>query len=300
MDEALVICRLIHFASVMVVFGGGAFRLYATSASEPQMFAVFDMRLRHLLLGASLVAVLSALLFVPLVGGAMAGSASAALDWHTVSAVMFDTSFGRVWRWHLLIAALLIVVCAIRQVQIGYPVVLSALLLASLGWIGHAADEQGRGVPDREIVQSVHLLASGIWLGGLVPLAALVKRVNASQSDEWHALLRHAVRQFSRMGYAAVTLVALSGVLNTAWLVGSIDGLLWTPYGRLLLLKILLFGVLVAVAATNRLILTPRLSRGPAQSTVTAALLWTVGIEQVLGLGILVAVSVLGTWAPPL
>jgi putative copper export protein/SAM-dependent methyltransferase len=241
MDEAFVACRLVHFASVMVAFGGSAFRLYAVGAVDHQVLAVLDARLRRVLLVAAILALLSALLTVPFIGSRMAGSASAALDWKTISTVLLDTSFGRVWRWRLLIAAVLVLVCAVRRVQPGYRVALSALLLASLGWVGHAADEQGGAGVGHEINQSVHLLAAGIWLGGLVPLLWVVARAHRSRSQEWFVLLRDALPQFSHMGYVAVAFVALTGIINTILLVGSINGLTGTVYGRVLLLKIALF-----------------------------------------------------------
>ena len=73
--------------------------------------------------------------------------------------------------------------------------------------------------------------------------------------------MRAALPQFSRMGYVAVALVAITGIVNTAILVGRVDGLTGTPYGRLLLAKIALFLLLVVLAGINRLILVPRIAR---------------------------------------
>src|SRR5690349_728542 len=171
MDEAFIACRLVHFVSVMVAFGGSAFRLYAVGAGDQDLVAALDARLRRVLLVAAILALMSALLLLPFVGSRMAGSASAALDWKIISTVLLDTSFGRVWRWRLLIAAIFVLVCAVRSMQPSYRVALSAVLLASLGWVGHAAAEQGGAALGHEINQSAHLLAAGIWLGGLVPLA---------------------------------------------------------------------------------------------------------------------------------
>jgi putative copper resistance protein D len=212
--------------------------------------------------------------------------------------VLFDTGFGRVWRWHLLIAGLLVLACAVRQARPAYRAALGALLLASLGLVGHAVAEQGWVGLSHEINASVHLLAVGLWLGGLVNLGAVVVQARRSASAAWYAVLRHALPRFSRVAYGAVALVALTGVINTVFLVGSIDGLIGTPYGRLLLVKISLFFLLLAVAVINRLIVAPWIHRETAPSSGTAALLWTVGIEQTLGLGILAVVSVLGTWPP--
>ena len=175
MDDALIACRAVQFASAMLAFGGAAFRLYAIERGDPDVLAAFDTRLRGLLLVVGIIALLSGLALVPIIGGTMAGSVSAAFDRTTISAVLFETSFGRVWWWHLLAAALL--VAAARSDRCGLPTPRSAaLLLASLGWVGHAMIGEDRFGTAYGVNDSVHLLASGLWLGGLVPLAALVFR----------------------------------------------------------------------------------------------------------------------------
>ena len=100
------------------------------------------------------------------------------------------------------------------------------------------------------------------------------------------------------MGYAAVALVALTGIINSILLVGSIDGLTGTPYGCVLLLKVALFLLLVAAAVINRIVLAPWVNQDAGVSRGTAALFWTVGIEQLLGLAIIAVVSVLGMLPP--
>jgi len=102
------------------------------------------------------------------------------------------------------------------------------------------------------------------------------------------------------MGCIAVALVAITGIANTAIPVGRVDGLTGTAYGRLLLAKIALFLLLLVLAGVNRSILVPRISREGAPLAGTAALLWTIGLEQGLGLAILAIVSILGTWPPAL
>ena len=265
MDEGLAACRLIQFASVTVVFGASAFRLYAVRHGDERIFAHLDTRLRGILLIAAILALLSALLFVPLIGGRMAGSASAALDWNISSTVLLNTGFGRVWRWHLLVAALLVVACALRQVQPVYRLAVAAVLLASLGLVGHAAIEQGPLGIGHKTNDAVHLLAGGLWLGGLVPLGMLVLLARRSEHGTYLALLRDVLPRFSRTAYGAVALVAATGFVNAVFLVGSIDGLIGTPYGRLLLVKVSLFLLLLAIAVINRLILTPSI-RGEARA----------------------------------
>src|SRR3954453_16852679 len=298
MDEALIACRTVQFGSAMLAFGGAAFRLYAVKDGDPNALAAFDAWLRGWLLVSALAAFLSGLALVPIIGGAMAGSASAAFDWRTAETVLLQTSFGRIWRWHLVAAALLVVVCAVRAARLSYSMALAAFSLANLSWIGHAVIGENRIGTAYAVNQSVHLLASGLWLGGLVPLAALVFRATRSANGPEFAVMRTALQQFSRMGYVAVALIALTGIMNTVVLVGSIHGLTDTPYGRLLLIKIALFLLLIGLAAINRFVLVPRIAQERKPMAGTTALIWTIGIEQALGLAIIAVVSILGTWPP--
>src|SRR3954447_17574739 len=289
MEQTLLAYRAVNFIAAMLVFGGAAFRFYALEDGDPDLLAAFEAWLGKFLLLAASAALLSALALVPLTAGMMAGSA-AALDWSTISAVLGQTGFGRVWRWHLLAAALLVILCTIRPAPLFYRMVLAALLVASLGWVGHATiGRNGTGIA-HEVNQSVHLLAGGIWLGGLAPLTALVVWTRQAGGGRWFAVMRAALPQFSRMGCIAVALVAITGIANTAIPVGRVDGLTGTAYGRLLLAKIALFLLLLILAGINRLILVPRIDREGVPLAGTAALLWTIGLEQGFGLAILAIV----------
>jgi putative copper resistance protein D len=226
----------------------------------------------------------------------MAGSPAAATDPVTVTAVLFETRFGRVWLCHLLLAIFLVLACLGRPHRV--VLILSLPLLASLGWIGHAAMDEGVARIGHELNQTVHLLAAGLWLGGLVPMGWLLRRARTAQDDAGIIVTRDAIRHFSQMGYVAVALIALTGTINTLLLVGSLGAMFGTPYGRLLALKILLFLAMVAVALINRFRLLPRLCREPQPSAPIAALARSVLFEQGLGFAVLAVVSVLGTWPP--
>ncbi len=304
MTEALIVSRLLQFASVIVVFGCGAFRLYGlggdTTTSPANALAAFDAWFWRVTTVGAIVALLSALSLMLATTANMAGSAAAAVDPDTIGKVLFATSFGRAWCWHLVFAMLAIGVCLAPRVHWRMQAILalSFLLLVSLGWVGHAVEGQGVTRLIHQINQMVHLLAAGLWLGGLVPLAWLLGRVRSPPGAAWILLARDVVPRFSHMGYAAVALLAATGAINTLLLVGSAESLVGTPYGRLLGFKILLFLAMVAVALFNRIRLLPRLRREAQASAAVAALARSVLFEQGLGFAILAVVSVLGTWPP--
>ena len=300
MNDALVIARLVQFAAAMAAFGASAFKFYAVGGfpSDPggRVVARFDVWNRALLWLSGLLMLLSGIAIIPLVAARMAGEESAAVDPATIEAVLSATAFGHRWCWHLLFTLLLIISTAVARRRHALNLVWAALALASLGWVGHAADASGWAGLGRELNQSVHLLAAGLWLGGLLPLGWLLERARSGE-EGFSALGRHALPAFSQMGYAAVAAIAITGFVNTLILVGSVDALYETDYGLLLSLKILLYLAMVAVALRNRFRLTPRFA--DRNSAAGSALYRSVLIEQAIGLGILMAVSLLGTWAPP-
>jgi copper resistance protein D len=302
--EVLIVSRLLQFAAVIVIFGCGAFRLYGLGVdptpTSGNALITFDAWFWRVTTVGAIVALLSALSLMLGVTANMAGSASAALDPNTISKVLLATSFGRAWCWHLVFAILAIGVCLLPRVHWRMPVilVLSFLLLVSLGWVGHAVEGQGVTRLVHQTNQMVHLLAAGLWLGGLLPLAWLLARARSPSGTAWISVARDVVPRFSQMGYAAVVLLAATGAVNTLLLVGSSQALVGTPYGRLLGLKIVLFLAMVTVALFNRFRLLPRLRREAQASAAAAALARSVFFEQGLGFAILAVVSVLGTWPP--
>src|SRR5262249_20425257 len=156
--------------------------------------------------------------------GNMARSTTAMLDPGTMGMVLSGTSFGRVWCCRLIFAALLVGVSLAPNARWRIPAILvfSSLLLVSLGWFGHAVEGRGLARLAHQINQIVHLLAAGLWLGGLIPLAWLLWQARSRSSAPWVSLARDVVPRFSRMGYTAVALVALTGAINTLLLVGSV------------------------------------------------------------------------------
>jgi copper transport protein len=120
--------------------------------------------------------------------------------------------------------------------------------------VGHAAGPSSlRSV--NLLVQWLHLLAVGAWIGGLVwLLAGLRGRERPEQ-------LASAVR-FSKLAAPVLGLVAVTGLSRALHLAGGWRGLLDSPYGRFLDLKVALFLGLVLLGALNRFRVVPALADG--------------------------------------
>jgi copper transport protein len=122
--------------------------------------------------------------------------------------------------------------------------------------------------PVNLVAQWLHLLAAGIWAGGLVWLLAGLLS-HSPKSSQPEATSREAtvdrvqaVRRFSRLALPVVGVLAVTGLNRALDLAGGWSGLTRTGFGRVLDLKLLLFAGLLALAARNRYRLLPALT-GP-------------------------------------
>ena len=215
----------------------------------------------------------------------------------TLRTLLLETGFGRAWAAQLVLAALLLTALLARA-PARIVLLPAAAALAAQAWIGHAADGAGAEGAARLAGMAVHLLAAGAWLGGLVPLGLTLRAAQASGTDDALATAALALRRFSRMGYAAVGLILLSGVANTWFVVSSVR--VFAPaYASVLALKLVLAAGLVSLALANRTVLLPRVDgEGERDPAALAALGRNVLLEQALGLLVLLAAGLLGSLPP--
>jgi len=155
---------------------------------------------------------------------------------------------------------------------IGFTVVLAA----SSAWMSHAAARpEGRAMLLG--FDTLHQLAAGAWIGGLVHLTAAAFRRG---ERPWPAA---ALQRFSLMALVAVATLVAAGVGLSLYYIGGVYALLGTTYGLMVLTKgVILAGLLVLGAMNFRAV--RRLSDGPADSLVRVRRF----VEAELGLGLTV------------
>ncbi len=290
---ALIATEWVHVAAAMLLLGGGAmgevFRRFRCGWD-----AQWAARLFRLLRPAALVALLSAGAWLLLEAASMSGIWADAARPAVIRTVLTDTAFGHLWMARLAIA---FAVCLIAWLGRGRSLALalfSAALLASLAMTGHAIMHAGWLGAAQRLSQGVHLLAAGLWLGGLLPLGLLLAGAGTRRMDR--APVIRALRRFSDVAVIAVLLVLGSGVFNTWMLLGKPSALVTSAYGRTLLAKLVLVAALIAVALANRFLLMPAIAaRGEA---AVARLERNVKMEILLGAAIVAAAVVLGNLAP--
>lgn len=187
-----------------------------------------------------------------------------------------------------------------QALALGAP---SLVALVAVSWSGHAAT--GGDETLNVLLDAVHNLATAAWVGGLVGLLALLlsagRRLDPADRTR---LVSAGVVRFSTLGVIAVALLAVTGVYRALAELDSLGDLVDTRYGLALLVKLVLFGGMLASAAYNRLVLHPRLERAglgldPDDRGAAAALRTSVRAELALAAGILAMVAILVSSPPP-
>ena len=243
----------------------------------------------------------------------MADEWSAATDPEAIGAVLTDTAFGHVWAVHLVLAAALVAVVVLEssarasrdkpastfsqrapgpRARWAATSLVSAALLASLGFVGHAAMQSGAEGVLHRANHAVHLLTTGAWIGGLVPFAMCLR---AYERDDLRKDAVRAMAGFSFWGQFIVAAVVLTGVANIALTSGRPPIPPTTPYRVLLVAKIIIVAIMISFALFNRFVLAPRLK---ASATALAALRLTSAAEIGLGCIVVALVSVFALLDP--
>jgi putative copper export protein/mono/diheme cytochrome c family protein len=276
--------RGVHVSALVSLFGT---LLFITVLAD-------DVRLRHVLQRMARISAVCALLgglaWLVVESSVIAGTDSVAATLRAAPVVAFQTHYGR---WFVVRCALLAVVVLLPFGQRAALVIASALAgvaLAMQPLLGHAGAIGG--VVGAELIASetLHLLAAGAWLGGLLPLFIAVRMLP-------HEGAANACRGFTPIGLAAVLLLAGTAVVQVVELMGGLPGLFGTSYGHVALAKLALFFVLLSLAALNRLVLTERLPSDPL-----GAARWHMGLsilcEMALGVAVIVAAGLLASLTP--
>jgi copper transport protein len=167
---------------------------------------------------------------------------------------------------------------------------------------GHAAGSSDEGL--NIVAGTVHLLAAGIWMGGIV---ALLVAASARREAGFASPVRARLRRFGALALVSVGLLAATGLYRAGREVASVDALLGTFYGRALLGKTGLFLAAGAFGLANAILLRPRVL-APLARLLRKPDGWTplesgrlrplVMAEAGLGVLVLLGASLLGASAP--
>jgi len=281
----LTLTRWVFVASLLSSFGAALFLRVVLSSVAPSI----ERRCRRVAGLSVAVALISGLAWLLVEAAAMAETATLAETLAALPAVLLGTWFGTV----LLAQGIALVgagtALALFPRRSALPAGLAAA--ATLLEAGHSHAFAMSDAPSLLLLsQALHLVAAGAWLGGLVPLLIVVRQAPLDAAQ-------YAARDFSTLGTVCVAVLIVTALYQGTVLSGGLAGLTGTGYGAMLLAKATLFALLIALAAINRLRLAPALT-GPTGERSRRVLGFSIVIETVIGLAVVLAASVLASLEP--
>ncbi|MCW6568101.1 copper homeostasis membrane protein CopD [Yersinia ruckeri] len=286
-----ILCRFVHFMAVMLMFGISIF----TAILAPSKFSlILGKRLKPLLIFSTLVGAISAIGLLAIQAGAMGDGWADTYQFSTWILVL-GTAFGQIWQWHMALSLLSVLLLLFWEKNWFSPsmVVCSALLLASLAFIGHAAMHDGIIGWIHQSNQILHLLSAGYWFGSLLPLLFCLPYTRSRQHKP--AAIETLI-SFSSWGHLAVVLVVVTGVINSVIILGGWPDDFTSNYQRLLWCKIVVVALMIIIAVINRYRVVPAIRVIPERSHYW--LVMNAWLEMVLGAAVLLLVSIFATLVP--
>ncbi|MGH6881042.1 MAG: copper resistance CopC/CopD family protein [Hypericibacter sp.] len=184
----------------------------------------------------------------------------------------------------------------------------TVLAAAAQALMGHAA-----GLPEGAMLavaaDLVHLLAAGVWVGGILTLAVgLLPQLKRGEAD-FAMLVRAGWGPFSKPAAMAVALLLATGLFSLGQQVASVDALVGTSYGRVLIAKIALVSVMGGIGVLNAQMLHPMRARALLARIFDRELRWTmlspstlpglIKYDVALALLVLLATSAIVASPPP-
>ena len=246
-EAAAIAAKALTYAFGLTASGGAIFVLLFVR----QLRADERARIVRVTSGVALAAIILTALRLPLIAGILGGDLSSMWD-SSLLQFALESSEGAA---ALVRAAglLLILVLAVPRSAAAMAAVFGAVLVsASFAFTGHSLSLERGLLP--QVLVTIHLVGVSYWLGAFYPLRSLTYRADPPSV----ALI---MRRFGEIAVYMVGTLIAAGVALLWILLETPLALFDSVYGRLLAIKLLLVAGLLGLAAVNKLVLTPALSR---------------------------------------
>ncbi len=298
----LAALRTLNFLVLLVLIGLVAFLLLVRGAVNQG-----DARTRNVARVARWAALVAGLATVALYGPYVSGRSFSSVS---NGVLLDDTIHDRVGRAILLRTVLMFVLDTLIVRDLARPndaaashrvvglsglarrywqlLVAIGLVLATQLFAGHAL--VGPLPVISALATLTHLIGAGAWIGGLAVFATVVLR-NAAVADD-DALAVSA--RFSRLATYSVIAIVVSGLFASWRQLGGIDATTSTTFGRLVLAKVGLVGVLLIFGVVNRRSIQSAGASGSVRRTLTKLVL----LETAVALVVVVVTALLVNAAP--
>ncbi len=160
------------------------------------------------------------------------------------------------------------------------------LVISTFSFVGHP--RTGRWQGPAIAADLVHFGAATLWIGGLISLFVVVGRTRSEDAAP-------IVRRFSSTAVVAVAVVVATGVFQAFRQLEELQDTFETTYGRVLVAKVVLVGIVVALGARSRSITRRRIEAADGASALRKVVL----AESAIAVAIVMLTAVLVNANPP-
>lgn len=224
-----------------------------TSAGTVMATLMFRLeRTRGLAMTFAVLGIVAAILAFSLRGANLTGDVSGLTDPEMLK-LLWTTPVGTALLLRLVGLGLLIAGLLMGRVGTWVSVLGGVIAIWSFDQVGHVS---GLETTLLDLALMLHLLAVALWIGVLTPL----KRLASSSST--YASAADVGHRFGVVASATVPVLIIVGGYMGYQLVGSFTALVGTSYGQAMIIKVLLVGLLLGLAAANKLRFIPALRTG--------------------------------------
>ena len=296
----LATTRALGYALVLFVVGLAAFRIGILPAVRTRDK---DWHHRMLSIVARVGTIASALLVIVWLARLWAQTYSAfgieePVTTDLIELVAFDTRWGAGWRMQAGGAvAVAVAFGLVTWRSATWSWTLAGLAAATAGgtlaFTGHAVSDPD-WLPWAVTSQVVHVLVAGLWIGTLAAIALIGIPGARRLGSDGPAAVSAMIERFSPLALVGAGALALTGLITAFLYLDTWAALVQTGYGRMLVGKIVIVGVVGAIGAYNWRRVRPRLgtSEGSAllaksaRAELTAALLVVVATAVLVGMNL--------------
>ncbi len=275
--------KFVAYVLSLLMVGTGLFILHFQSMLSLSTFTYCQ----KLIFQSSLAGLMVAPFLFFLVAGNIGGDLSSAIDPLMIS-IAFSSKAGQAVLI-LFLGFLLVSFWSYFLPKQIWTVVIAgfSLILISFSIYGHSTINGYSS----QILIVLHLLAISYWVGSFLPL-----RYSTYRDIEDEKLFQIA-HKFGIYAVYYIVVLVIAGVSLGTILVGSLNGLLYSTYGQVFLLKLSLVSILLGIGAMNKFKLVPKLqSNGKANAV---KLRKSIGREIIILAFILAISSIVSTSIEP-
>jgi copper resistance protein D len=255
-----------------------------TAAGTVMATCMFRLdRTRGLAAAFAVVGLMATILAFSLRGANLTGNVSGMTDPEMLG-LLWTTPVGTALLLRLVGLSLLIAGLFMGRLGMWISMLGGIIAIWSFDHIGHVSS---RDTTLLEIALTLHLLAVALWIGVLTPLKRLASSpaTYTSAADVGH--------RFGVVAMVTVPALIIAGGYMGYELAGSLEALVGTGYGQALIIKMLLVGLLLGLAAANKLRFIPALRAG--DPAAAGHLSKSISVEWLVILAVLGTTAVLTT-----